>query len=52
MANVLLEFEGQLAVVTLERPERRNALSLDLMLELTACLGSMTTGAFSTFARN
>jgi enoyl-CoA hydratase/carnithine racemase len=41
MANVLLEFEGQLAVVTLERPERRNALSLDLMLELTACLDSI-----------
>lgn len=38
---MLLEFEGQLAVVTLERPERRNALSLDLMLELTACLDSI-----------
>ncbi len=30
--------EGSLAVVTLNRPERRNALSLDLMLELIACL--------------
>ena len=34
MSNVGLRFEGHLAVVTLERPERRNALSLDLMLEL------------------
>jgi enoyl-CoA hydratase/carnithine racemase len=38
MSNVRLEFEGHLAVVTLERPERRNALSFDLMLELAACL--------------
>jgi enoyl-CoA hydratase/carnithine racemase len=30
--------EGDLAVVTLNRPNRRNALSLDLMLELIDCL--------------
>jgi enoyl-CoA hydratase/carnithine racemase len=30
--------DGPTAVVTLNRPERRNALSLALMLELTACL--------------
>ena len=30
--------EGAIAVVTLHRPERRNALSLALMQELTACL--------------
>ena len=30
--------EGPVAVVTLNRPDRRNALSLNLMLELTACL--------------
>jgi enoyl-CoA hydratase/carnithine racemase len=30
--------EGSLAVITLNRPERRNAMSLDLMLELIACL--------------
>ena len=30
--------EGSLAVITLNRPERRNALSLDLMLELIECL--------------
>lgn len=34
------EREGSLAVITLNRPERRNALSLDLMLELIACLDS------------
>ena len=32
------EREGSLAVVTLNRPERRNAMSLDLMRELIACL--------------
>jgi enoyl-CoA hydratase/carnithine racemase len=38
MSGVGLKFDGHLAVVTLERPERRNALSLDLMLELAECL--------------
>jgi enoyl-CoA hydratase/carnithine racemase len=38
MSNVLSELEGHLAVVTLQRPERRNALSFDLMEELAACL--------------
>jgi len=33
--------EGSLAVVTLNRPERRNALSLDLMLELIDCLSAI-----------
>ena len=32
------EREGSLAVVTLNRPERRNAMSLDLMRELIECL--------------
>lgn len=36
--NIRFELEGHLAVVTLERPERRNALSFDLMTELLACL--------------
>ncbi len=43
MADVVLEVEGQLAVVTLQRPERRNALSLDLMLELAGCLDSIAS---------
>lgn len=30
--------EGSLAVIVLNRPERRNAMSLDLMLELIGCL--------------
>ncbi len=38
MSNVLLELEGQVAVVTLNRPERRNALSFDLMAELVGRL--------------
>src|ERR1041384_8593161 len=31
------EFSGRIATVTLERPDRRNALSADWMRELTAC---------------
>lgn len=33
--------EENLAIVTLNRPRRRNALSLQLMLELTACLDAI-----------
>jgi enoyl-CoA hydratase/carnithine racemase len=36
--NVLLELEDGAAVVTMNRPERRNALSLEHMEELTATL--------------
>lgn len=35
------ELEGPAAVVTLHRPERRNALSLNLMLELIDCLDTL-----------
>ncbi|MBV8807700.1 MAG: enoyl-CoA hydratase [Acidobacteriaceae bacterium] len=35
--NLLFEIENRTAIVTLNRPNRRNALSLDLMRELTAC---------------
>jgi enoyl-CoA hydratase/carnithine racemase len=43
MSSVGLKFEGHLAVVTLQRPERRNALSLDLMLELAGCLDGISS---------
>jgi enoyl-CoA hydratase/carnithine racemase len=43
MSNVGLEVEGQLAVVTLRRPERRNALSFDLMVELAGCLDGIAS---------
>jgi enoyl-CoA hydratase/carnithine racemase len=33
--------EGPIAVVTLNRPQRRNALSLELMTELIACLNEI-----------
>src|ERR1700735_3140133 len=33
--------DGQLGIITLNRPERRNALSLELMLELISCLDEM-----------
>ena len=36
--------DGPTALVTLNRPERRNALSLALMLELTACLDEIGRG--------
>jgi enoyl-CoA hydratase/carnithine racemase len=35
---LLRSTDGQLAIVTLNRPDRRNALSLDLMRELIDCL--------------
>src|SRR5215475_4431984 len=36
--NLQVSQEGPTAVVTLNRPERRNAMSLELMLELIAAL--------------
>ncbi len=35
--------DGQLGIITLNRPERRNALSLELMQELISCLNGMGT---------
>jgi enoyl-CoA hydratase/carnithine racemase len=39
--NLILELEALLAVVTLNRPQCRHALSLDLLQELLDCLGQM-----------
>jgi enoyl-CoA hydratase/carnithine racemase len=39
--RLLTAIDGQLAIVTLNRPERRNALSLALMTELMACLDAL-----------
>ncbi|MCI0354471.1 MAG: enoyl-CoA hydratase [Acidobacteria bacterium] len=39
--SLLYETEGAIAVVTLNRPQRRNALSLDLMLETIECLNAI-----------
>ena len=39
--NIELAFEGSIAVVTLNRPERRNALSLALMQELMQCMSEI-----------
>ncbi len=36
--DLALDFEGTTAVITLNRPNRRNALSLNLMRELLGCL--------------
>lgn len=38
MNTIAVAAEGPLAVVTLSRPERRNALSIELMEELIGCL--------------
>jgi enoyl-CoA hydratase/carnithine racemase len=35
--HICMETEGHLAIVTMNRPNRRNALSLNLMLELIGC---------------
>jgi len=39
--HLLVERDGDASIVTLNRPERRNALSLDLMEELIACLDAV-----------
>jgi enoyl-CoA hydratase/carnithine racemase len=39
--NLIVELENSTAVVTLNRPQRRNALSLALMQELTECLDTI-----------
>jgi enoyl-CoA hydratase/carnithine racemase len=36
--DICFDVEGPLAIITLNRPNRRNALSLELMLELIDCL--------------
>ena len=36
--TILFAADGPIAIVTLNRPQRRNALSLELMTELIACL--------------
>ena len=42
--TIQITHEGSTAVVTLNRPERRNALSLELMLELIAALEEIGRG--------
>lgn len=39
--SILFETDGPIAVVTLNRPQRRNALSLDLMREVIDCLAEI-----------
>jgi enoyl-CoA hydratase/carnithine racemase len=38
---LLVEQDGPTAILTMNRPDRRNALSIDLMYELIDCLGSL-----------
>ena len=40
-SQLTLGFEGSTAIVTLNRPEQRNALSLALMREMIACLSEL-----------
>jgi enoyl-CoA hydratase/carnithine racemase len=39
--NLLLEMDAPVATITLNRPHRRNALSVELMREVIACLGEI-----------
>jgi enoyl-CoA hydratase/carnithine racemase len=39
--NIQFTIDGNIAVVVLSRPQRRNALSLELMRELIECLGAI-----------
>ena len=39
--SILFDTDGPIAIVTLNRPERRNALSLQLMTELIDCLNEI-----------
>jgi enoyl-CoA hydratase/carnithine racemase len=41
--NICLATEGNVAILTLNRPQRRNALSLALMQEMIACLNDIGT---------
>jgi enoyl-CoA hydratase/carnithine racemase len=41
--HVLVERAGDVTTVTLNRPEKRNALALDVMIELTEVLGEVGT---------
>lgn len=40
--NICFATEGHIALITLNRPQRRNALSLALMQELIDCLGAIS----------
>jgi enoyl-CoA hydratase/carnithine racemase len=42
--HLLVERQGDIAIVTLDRPEKRNALSLEVMLELTEALRDVGAG--------
>jgi enoyl-CoA hydratase/carnithine racemase len=43
--HLIRSIDGQLGIITLNRPERRNALSLELMLELISCLDEVAAEA-------
>ena len=45
MPNILTSTEGQLGIITLNRPERRNPLSLEVMLELIRTLDQFASDA-------
>ena len=43
-SSILVAVHGPIATITLNRPEKRNALSLDTMLEITAALDAIGDG--------
>ena len=42
--SIVVTTNGPIATITLDRPEKRNALSLDTMIEITAALNSIADG--------
>ncbi len=44
-SHLTLGFEGCTAIVTLNRPQQRNALSLELMREMIACLSELESNS-------
>src|SRR5687768_12319432 len=45
LTHVLVKVDGDIATITLNRPDRRNALSLDLMTELLTALEEVGNSA-------
>lgn len=43
VSSIIIEHDGPVATITLDRPEKRNALALDVMLELTEAFRAVSS---------
>lgn len=50
-SSILCEHDNGIASITLNRPEKRNALSLTMMMELIDCLGALSDGTRAVILR-